>query len=78
MSLEDKAKEIKEYLDCIVSEYERGQGSNEDIGRFMELVYKYGKEHRKQALKDMMERAEELQLPYLRMYKKIAEGLEGK
>ena len=36
----------------------------------------------KQALKDMMERAEELQLPYIRMYKIIAEELgklkEGK
>lgn len=66
MSLEDKAKEYADKL-----------ASRENRAEWNAPYYAY-LEGYKQALKDMIDRAEELQLPYLRMYKKIAEGLGGK
>lgn len=65
-SLEDKAEEYADKL-----------ASRENRAEWNAPYYAY-LEGYKQALKDMIDRAEELQLPYLRMYKKIAEGLGGK
>lgn len=68
MSLEDKAKEYAREImgkDIIAARY----GELKDA---MIMDYKAGY---RQALKDMIDRAEELQLPHIRMYKKIAEEL---
>ena len=76
MSLEDKAKEyVNKQSWNDVPDSQNGEFAIGDIRNFEREAFTEGY---KQALKDMIDRAEELQLPYLRMYKKIAEGLEGK
>lgn len=69
-SLEDKAKEwFREVSKATKEEYDSYWIPDK---AFPTHAYESGY---KQALKDMIDRAEELQLPYIRMYKKIAEEL---
>lgn len=71
-SLEDKAKEYA--VDLWGEGHENWEEKKQSEAEYVAIY--------RQALKDMMAQAEELQLPYIRMYKKIAEELgelkEGK